>query len=430
MKVMVAGANGFLGSAIVEAVLQAGHQVVACARSRRNLPAAPAVHPLVADLRIMRTPDHWLPHLTGVSVVVNCAGILRESRQGDFELVHMEVPMALVEACRREGGIKFIQISALGVPADGPFITSKHRFDEALLGSGLPATVIRPSVVLSTRGSYGGTSLLRALSALPGIIFLPGQGEQRFQPVLLEDLAALVVRCLPPAVAEGQVLYSVGPEVLSIREYLGLVRGWLKLPDARQVPVPQRLVGAVAVVGELLGTGPLGQTIAGMLKRGNVAPPGSWEETHAATGTRSRSVREVLQSAPSFVQDRWHARLYLLRPLLRLLLVAVWIVSGLVGLAATPSDYAPILTRVGIPLGTQGGLVLATSLLDISLGVGLLLRWRPRVVMALMLVSVLGYTLLLGLLALPSWFDPLGGLVKNLAVLGLLLVCWVLEDAR
>ena len=47
-----------------------------------------------------------------------------------------------------------------------------------------------------------------------------------------------------------------------------------------------------------------------------------------------------------------------------------------------------------------------------------------------MLVSVLAYTLILGSLASGLWMDPIGGLIKNLAVIGLLLVSLVIEDSR
>jgi hypothetical protein len=78
----------------------------------------------------------------------------------------------------------------------------------------------------------------------------------------------------------------------------------------------------------------------------------------------------------------------------------------------------------------QGDVVLASSLLDLVLGFALLLRWRPRVVLGLMLVSVMAYTVLPGAMAGDLWMDPLGGLIKNFGLIGLLLVCLVIEDDR
>ena len=75
-------------------------------------------------------------------------------------------------------------------------------------------------------------------------------------------------------------------------------------------------------------------------------------------------LREVLARS-GFVQDRWHARLYLLRPLVRALLVVVWLVSGIAGLFATPAQYGAILDAMAVPASVQAPLVLATSVLDL-----------------------------------------------------------------
>ncbi len=430
MKVLVTGANGFIGRQVVEALLDAGHRVLACGRRRNAFARTPALEFANADFASMTDVEAWRPLLDGVDAVVNCAGILRETRGNRFAQVHVEAPLALAQACRAAGAVRFIQISALGSTADGAFIASKHHFDEALLALDLPATVIRPSVVLSTRGSYGGTSLLRAMAALPGVVLLPGDGAQRMQPVLLEDLAAIVVRCIESASARGILLHAVGPDEVTLRELLAFTRAWLRLPEPSWVHVPPMLVGAAARLGEIFGKGPLGRTITGMLERGNVAPAGAHAQMLASTCMAARPVAEAFLHGTSFVQDRWHARLCLLRPLLIALLAAVWIVSGIAGLLATPAAYAPILERIGVSGALQSPLVLGTSVLDLVLGAALLVRWRPRLVLGLMLASTLAYTLSVGLLAPGLWLDPLGGLLKNLGLFGLLLVALALEDMR
>lgn len=68
-----------------------------------------------------------------------------------------------------------MQVSALGDPRDGEFIASKHALDADLQKLDLDWAILRPSVVYSPAGSYGGSSLLRALAALPFMLFVPGQ---------------------------------------------------------------------------------------------------------------------------------------------------------------------------------------------------------------------------------------------------------------
>lgn len=430
MKVLVTGAGGFIASAIIEKLQASNFRTVACARSRKNIPASHDVEFHQVDFRHYRTRSDWLPILDTVDLVINCAGILREKRADDFHIIHYESPKALAEACIEKGVQKFIQISALGTAEDGEFIASKYRFDHYLMDSPLTAVVVRPSVVVSLRGSYGGTSLLRALASLPFFILLPGPGEQRIQPILLEDLAGVVAKILPADYAGGRMLYAVGPEILTIKQYLVLLRTWLKGSAPKFIHLPAVTVTLAAWLGQHFGAGPLGQTLRGMLERGNVGPDNSFAELTLSTGYTPRSITTALTGSASFVQDRWHARLYLLGPLVWLVLLFVWIVSGIAGFLASPSDYQPLLRQLFVPEGYQRGLVLATSVLDIVLGLALLLRYRVRLVLWAMMFSVIGYTALIGWFAPSLWLEPLGSLLKNVPLVLLLAIYMIIEDKR
>lgn len=430
MNILVTGANGFIASAICQALLSQGHLLVAVVRSANNLPAHPAVAVQMADMTGYTSTVQWLPLLQGVDAVINVAGILREIQAGDFQRIHVDAPKALAEACQQIGVRQFIQISAIGAPQDGEFIASKHRFDEWLLQSGVPATVIRPSVVVSTTGSYGGTSMLRALAATPYVLALPGDGTQPVQPIRLEDLAALVAQCVARGVVSTQPVYAVGPEVMTIKALLLLLRNWLKLPTATLIQVPLAIVKAGAWLGERFTNGPLNATILALLMRGNVAPANAHAHAGELTGYFPGSISSHFGQAASFVQDRWHALLYLLRPVLWFAIALIWLLSGLAGLLATPAQFQPILSALHIPLAWQASATLGFSLLDLMLCGLWVLRIRPKLTLWLMLASVFGYTSLLGMLAPALWLDPLGGLLKNLAILPLLLVALVLEDDR
>ncbi|MDR0996287.1 MAG: NAD-dependent epimerase/dehydratase family protein, partial [Zoogloeaceae bacterium] len=77
MNVLICGADGFLGRAIVRALATAGHHVIRAVHHPR-LPGDLAV-----DYRRDLTLNDWLPRLSGVNAVVNAVGILREPLPGD-----------------------------------------------------------------------------------------------------------------------------------------------------------------------------------------------------------------------------------------------------------------------------------------------------------------------------------------------------------
>ncbi len=431
MRILVTGAAGFIGSGIVERLLTCGHQVVAIVRNSRNLPESPLLEWKSGDLGGMTTTEDWLPHLDDIEAVVNAAGILREQRLGDFEAVHYQAPLALAEACVARGIRQFLQISALGHPDDGPFIASKHRLDQALLAmEQLDTVVLRPSVVISLRGSYGGTSMLRAMASIPFVLVLPGDGSQKIQPIWLEDLAAMVEQAVTCKPGISTLIDAVGPQMVSLRDFLLATRRWLKWPEPRvEIQVPMRLVSLVTTLGDCLHAGPVGRTLGRMLARGNISE-GKSASAIETLGIQPRSVINGLEQSASFVQDRWQARLYPLIPLAWLTLIVIWLVSALSGYLSKPAEYGLLLDQLGVPEKFQTVLVFSTSTLNLILALGLALRRRINTVLLLMLVSVLGYTLCLGLFAPDQWLAMTGGLVKNLAVMALILFMMVLENRR
>ena len=174
------GAAGFIGAAIVSALEGAGHQV------RRVVRGAPKVHLQAADADVctMRLDqpasadaDSWIPLLNGVDGVVNAAGVLQPIVEAHAWAVHRDAPDALYRACERIGVRRVIHVSAAGIDdSETLYARSKRAGEAALVARDLDWTVVRPVVVVGD-GSYGGTSLLRALSAFPYAIPLVGRSD-------------------------------------------------------------------------------------------------------------------------------------------------------------------------------------------------------------------------------------------------------------
>ncbi len=421
---LVVGASGFLAGFIISALREAGWRVLLGVRVARN--GDPGER--ICDFNQLRTARDWAPLLDGVDAVVNVAGILRETRRQRFSTIHRDSPLALAQACVAQQVRSFVQISALGEARDGEFIASKHRFDEALLALPLNAIVLRPSVVYSTAGSYGGTSLLRALAATPGVLPLPGNGDWHIQPLAAEDLAQLVVRALETDV---HGLFEVGgPQAVTLRDYQQRWRDWLRLPHAPELRVPLALISLSVAMGELLGRGPMGATTWRMLRRGNVPAPGAHEHLRQTFGIAPRALDEVLAARPSQVQDRWHAQLYPLVPALRIGVVLLFLVSAWAGFA-TPADSIERLTADSrLSALMPVALARVAAAFDLVLGLALLAGIRTRATLAVMLAIVAIYTLAFGLMLPGLWLDPLGGLAKNLVVLPALALLWVLVERR
>jgi len=428
MRVLLTGARGFIGTHVLSALVAAGHEVIACAR--REEPALDgAAQVITCDFARDVDPAVWIPRLQGMNAVVNCAGILRERGDDQFERVHVEAPVALFTACAACGVRRVIQISTLGHPEDADFVVSKHRGDFKIAALELDWTILRPSVVYSADGSYGGTSLLRALAALPGVILVPGDGQQQLAPVSAQDLSTLIVRLLETGRDSHRILEVAGPEAVSLESYLRSWRRWLGFPEPRVLRVPDWMVACAAAFGDWFGTGPLGNTMLRMLDRGSIADPRLDAATNGTVGWQPRRLQETLTQRPSFVQDRWHARLYFVAPLLRLALALVWIGSGIIGWMTPREHVEGLLSEAGIHEGAFA-LSCAASTLDLVLGAFLLFGKRIAATGVLMLVSLAAYTVFVGVLLPRAWLEPFGGLLKNIALVPAVLAVMVLSDRK
>lgn len=431
MKVLVTGARGYIASSIISLLLENNHEVIGCVRGNTLPASSDRITYVSVGFGDSQNKNDWIPHLKAVDVVINCAGILRETRKDKFEQVHFKGPQQLARACVESGVKKFIQISALGANDEGAFVASKFKFDSFLEKlDGIDVVILKPSVVVSKNGSYGGTSMLRALAGIPLFLFLPGNGDQKIQPILLEDLAFIVLKSIETQRLTRKSFLVVGPEILTLKQFLLTIRSWLRFPKATAIPVPLFLASFFVSINDKFGSGPLCKTVWTMLKNGNFGNRKDVDILVNELGVSPHNITTSFQSSPSYVQDRWHCRLYLLRSPLWLILILIWIGSGITGFAGSTESFLYILNKFPISTAYQGHIVVFTSTADIVLGGLLLFKVRPRLIAQLMLVSVLIYTVGIAIWAPSLWLDPLGGLLKNFSIMGTVLVYLAIEDMR
>ena len=105
MRVLVSGAYGLIGSAVLARLNRDGHELVGAGRSiasaRRRFPYAQWV---VADFHALVTPAQWMPLLAGIDAVVNCVGAFQNSLRDDLQRIHVAAPLALVRRLRAGRG--------------------------------------------------------------------------------------------------------------------------------------------------------------------------------------------------------------------------------------------------------------------------------------------------------------------------------------
>jgi uncharacterized protein YbjT (DUF2867 family) len=424
--IFVTGAQGFIGRALVAALCVRGHAVLAGVHRRR--PAQRDVRFVEVDFTRDLDPATWAPRLAGVDAVCNTVGILRERGTQTFARVHVDAPVALFDACARTGIRRVVQLSALGADADAAtdYHRTKRAADDALLARIPSAWCAQPSLVFG--GGGASARLFMMLASLP-VIPVPGRGEQRVQPIHLDDLVQALCALLERTLDDGGRVALVGSAPITLRGLLTALRAGLGLPPAPVAEVPRPLVAAGAALGEHVPRLPLDRATLRMLERGNTADAGP---TAALLGHAPRPV-DAFIARDAADALRAQARLSWLLPILRASVGIVFIVTGVLSLGVFPAaDSYALLERTGAPRALWPLLLYGAALLDLALGIlvfvlhGTPRRWLWRA----QAVLIVGYTVVITWRLPEFWLHPYGPVLKNLPLLAVLVVLDVLEERR
>jgi uncharacterized protein YbjT (DUF2867 family) len=420
MRVLVTGASGFIGARLVPVLRDRGHTVIEAHRS----PAPGTADAVAIDFARDIDASSWLPRLAGVDAVINAVGIFHERGSQTFRALHVDGPSALFNACVRGGVPRVIQISALGADegAVTPYHLSKRQADRHLATLPLDWTIVQPSLVF---GSHGASARLFAtLASLPWVP-LPGHGEQRIQPIHIDDLVEGLANLLECSGTAHRVIAFVGPEPMTLRRYLAELRVGMGLPPPRYMPVPLGLVGTTARLGDFTGMAMLTEDALRMLVRGNTADAGPLRQV---LGHEARPPARFI--APDEARSlRTEAQLGWMLPLLRVSIAVVWIVTGIVSLGLFPvSSSLELLARSGVPAFLGPLFLYSAAALDLVLGLATLMMKRRRALWLAQIGLIAVYTLIITVRMPEFWLHPYGPLVKNLPMLALIYVLYRFEE--
>lgn len=234
MNILVTGATGFIGSEFVSTALAAGHEVQALAR--RDWTGSP--HVPLRQRFFGRLPlDLPAGCLDGVDAVVHCAAV-SDPGERRSRAVNVLGTLALARAAREAGVQTLVFLSSQSARPDAAsaYGKSKHEAEQELLAlDGIDAVVLRPGLVCGRGGLFGRmVGLVRRLPVVPVLA-----GGALVQPILVDDLVQVILRCLEESHALAGEVYSLGdPEGTTLRGMLGLIAREVSPGGKRLLAVP------------------------------------------------------------------------------------------------------------------------------------------------------------------------------------------------
>jgi len=260
-RILVTGASGFIGSALVPALAAAGHHVRAASR-----------HPVGGGDRIeyVALPDFesafdWNPFLAGIDIVIHLAAIAH--RQGgdavDYDKVNRGAAVSLAEACSRHPVRRLIFMSSIGAQAgsasdrvltetDEPrpvtgYDRAKLAAEVAIRDSGVPHTILRPVIVYGPNAKANIAFLLR-IAALP--VPLPfGALQNRRSLLAVRNLVDAIMLSLDSPATLNETFVVADPEAMSIADIFACLRAAAgRSPGLVSVP-PGLMAGLLGLAG-------------------------------------------------------------------------------------------------------------------------------------------------------------------------------------
>jgi uncharacterized protein YbjT (DUF2867 family) len=433
-KILVLGASGLIGRFVTDDLRARGFEVLGVAR---RLVASQRSGPHDHEWPLMSMEPHALSYLMrehAIDVVVNCLGVLQDGPGSSTEVVHRDFVRQLLLWIRDSGrDIRLIQISIPG-NADTDrtaFATTKREAERLIAASGIPHAILRPGLVVAP-AAYGGSAMLRALAVLP--VDLPAaERTAPLQPVAVEDVSATIAWLASRDSDEAAaVTWDVmQPQAITHGGVMSAFRYAFGTQDWPRLALPSFLLDLGCKLGDfvsLLGwMSPMRTTAMAELRRGVTGDPAEWM---AATGITPKSIGQTVGSRTATIQDKWFARLYLLKPLIIASLVLFWVVSGFIALVISYDAATGILRSHNFPPALVAPITIVTSLMDMSIGVLIAFRRTCGFGLVAGMVASLGYMLGSAILTPDLWIEPLGALVKTGPAIVLMLVALATLDNR
>lgn len=258
MRIAITGGSGFLGRHLARTLAARGHFPTVVARGVNPAGEAMRKEANINFMPMLMSDERRLfQAFNNCDAIVHLIGINREQEPNEFQTVHVENTMRVMNAARKAGIARIVYVSFLKARPHmfSQYLKTKWDSEELLRNSELDWTIFKPGMIYGA-GDHMISHISRALDMLP--VFSPpiGFGSNKIRPVAVEDMVELLCAALMERRMVGETISVLGPEEMSLGEAVKRVAK-VKQKPAIVLPLPSLVHLSMAAVMEKVMPEPL-----------------------------------------------------------------------------------------------------------------------------------------------------------------------------
>lgn len=252
--ILVTGGTGFIGSRVVEKLIQSGEPVRLLIRPNRKTPHLPKNVPLNIAISSLNDERGMMTALREVDTVFHFATAEHQGPNADLEAVDVEGTRCLLDAARETGVNQILFLGRIGADKSSsyPVLKAKALAEDAIRKQNIPYCILQLTDVFGATDHFT-SEIAAGIRRAPILYPLPGEGKILVQPLWIEDLISIllliyeqkrfknevievgggefyefhqVVRIIMNEIGKRKALFPLAPA------YLRIINLWLRKPGA------------------------------------------------------------------------------------------------------------------------------------------------------------------------------------------------------
>ena len=250
LRVLVTGADGFLGQHLLPRLISRGHRVRAVSRKP---PVRPGSHVTGIEWRQadLTQRESIVGIASGCDRVVHLAGRFVARGETSLGREHGTGTRNLVWETRKTDVERIVFVSALGASPDaGEYFRTKFEAEDVVMSADLDYVILRPSVVYGP-GDHFTTPVVRILRSMP-VYPMMGDGTFELQPLAVEDMVDVLTQAVENPDVGGRSVDLAGPERLSFVRIVRVLGESIGRPRP-VIPLPAALARPASRIAAILG---------------------------------------------------------------------------------------------------------------------------------------------------------------------------------